>query len=94
MLFREYVSRRSAGKGRAVLEGVGLDSDAIESCFQNNLLKNEDAVQAGLIQWKDSQIQGFPPTWGVLIGAMKYAKVAKQHIDGLKVALCTKLGHH
>ena len=94
MLLRKYVSRRSAGKGKAILEGVGLESDAIEACFQSNPLKEEEAVQAGLIRWKDSQIQNFPPSWGVLIDAMDYAEIAQEHIDGLKVALRAKLGCH
>ena len=88
MLFRTYVSRNAAGKGRAILEGVGLDSSTIEACFQNNPLNIEEAVQAGLIRWKDGQ--GLPPTWKVLIDALEYAAVAKQHIDGLKA----KLGLH
>ena len=87
ILFRTYVSRNAAGKGRAVLEGVGLDSSAIEACFQSNPLKDEEAVQAGLIKWKGGQSQVFPCTWGVLIGAMKYAGVDQQHIAGLKTEL-------
>ena len=90
MLLRMYVSRNAAGKGRAVLEGVGLDSGTIEACFQSNPLKDEEAVQAGLIRWKDSQSQDFPPTWKVLIAAMKYAGVAQQHVDGLKADLYPK----
>ena len=88
ILFRTYVSRNAAGKGRAVLERVGLDSSAIEACFQSNPLKDEEAVQAGLIKWKDGSRQVFPPTWGVLIVAMEYAGIDQQYIAGLK----TKLG--
>ena len=81
------MSRRAAGKGRALLEGVGLDSDTIEARFQSNPLNEEEAVQAGLIKWKDDLIQDFPPTWKVLIEAMEYAGVAQQHIAGLKAKL-------
>ena len=88
MLLRTYVSRKAAGKGRAVLEGVRLDSNTIEACFQSNPLNEEGAVQAGLIRWKDGQ--GRPPTWKVLLEAMEYAGVAQQHIAGLKAALCPK----
>ena len=88
MLLRTYVSRKAAGKGRAVLEGVRLDSDTIESCFQSNPLNEEGAVQAGLIRWKDGQ--GRSPTWKVLVEAMEYAEVAQQHIVGLKAALSPK----
>ena len=92
MVLRRFVSRKSAGKARAILEGVGLDSDAIEICFRNNPLDNEEAVQAGLIKWKDGQSQDFPPTWGVLIDAMEYAEVGQQHIAGLKEKICRKPG--
>ena len=54
-LLRKYVSKNAAGKGRAVLEGVELDSDTIQACFQSNPLNDEEAVQAGLITWKDGQ---------------------------------------
>ena len=87
-LFRKYVSRNAAGNGRAVLEGVELDSSAIEACYRSNPLDDEGAVQAGLVRWKDGQ--GLPPTWGVLIDAMEYARVAQQHIVDLKA----KLGLH
>ena len=92
MVLRRFVSRKSAGKARAILEGVGLDSDAIEICFRNNPLDNEEAVQAGLIKWKDGQSQDFPPTWRVLIDAMEYAEVGQQHIAGLKEKICRKPG--
>ena len=89
-----YVSRNAAGKGRAVLEGVELDSDEIEACFRNNPLDEENAVQAGLVKWKDSGSQECPATWGVLIDAMDYARVAQQHIADLKEQLCAKHGLH
>ena len=60
ILFRTYVSRQAATKGRAVLEGVGLDSDTIKACFSN--ASEEEAVQDGLIKWKDGQGRQ-PPTW-------------------------------
>ena len=94
MLFRTYVSRNAAGKGRAVLEGVGLDSSTIEACFRSNPLDDEGAVQAGLIKWEDGSRQVFPSEWKVLIAAMEYAGVAKQHIAGLKAELCAKRGLH
>ena len=85
MLLRKYVSRKAAGKGRAVLEGVGLDSDEIEACFQSYPRDEEGAVQAGLIKWKDGQ--GLPSTWKVLTDAMTYAELAQQHIHDLKAEL-------
>ena len=80
-----YVSRKSAGKGRAVLEGVGLRSETIAECFQTNPLNEEEAVQDGLIRWKDGQ--GLPPTWEVLVDAMVYAEIAPQDVQGLKEEL-------
>ena len=88
VLLRTYVSRKAAGRGKAVLEGVGLDSDTIKACFRSNPLDDEEAVQDGLIKWKDGQ--GRPPTWKVLLEAMEYAGVAQQHTDGLKMKLCPK----
>ena len=86
------MSRNAAGKGRAVLEGVELDSSTIEACFQSNLLYDEGAVQAGLIKWKDGQ--GLQSTWRVLIDAMSFAGIAQQHIAGLKAELCAKRDLH
>ena len=85
MLLRQYVSRNVADKGRAVLEGVQLDSAAIQACFQSNPYNHEEAVQAGLIKWAHGQ--GLPPTWDVLINAMDYAGIAQQHIFDLKETL-------
>ena len=89
MLFRKHVSRRAAGKGRAVLEGVGLDAPTIQTCYENNARDVEEAVHTGLIKWSDGQgLQ--PPTWKVLLQAMSYSEIAQQHIRDLK----TELGLH
>ena len=85
MLLRKYVSKKATGKERAVLEGVGLESETIKVCFKNNPSDVENAVQDGLIEWKDGQ--GLPPTWKVLIDAMNDAEVAQQHIQDLKAEL-------
>ena len=86
ILFRKHVSRQAATKGRAVLEGVGLDSGTIKACFSN--ASEEEAVQDGLIRWKDGQGTQ-PPTWCVLLDAMEYAHIAQQHIEDLKENLRT-----
>ena len=85
ILFRKYVSRKAATKGRAVLEGVGLDSCTIQASFNN--ASEEAAVQDGLIKWKDGQ-GSQPPTWEVLISALEYAEVAQKHIEDLRKELC------
>lgn len=86
VLFRENVSRAAAGRGRAVLEGVGLDAEVIEACFQGHPFNEEEAVQAGLIKWSAGQGRQ-PPTWNVLLEAMDYAKIARRRIHQLKVDL-------
>ena len=85
-LFREYASRNAAGKVRAVLEGVGLDSAAITACITSHPKDDEGAVQDGLTRWKEGQGQQ-PPSWAVLIEAMEYAKITKQQIQSLKERL-------
>ena len=69
-LFRRYVSRKAAGKARAVLEGVGLETSTIDACFSAHPLNDEEIVQAGLVKWRDGQGNKQPPTWEVLISAM------------------------
>ena len=86
VLFRTHVSRKAAGKGRAVLEGVGLCTATIDTCFCGHPLDEEGAVQAGLVKWSGGQgLQ--PPTWQVLLEAMTFAQIAQQHVQGLKKEL-------
>ena len=40
-LFRQYVSRKAATKGRAVFEGVGLLTETIGVCFTSHPLDEE-----------------------------------------------------
>ena len=88
MLFRIHMSRKAAGKTKAVLEGLGLDITTIRACETAHHLNDEEIVQDGLIRWcggKGTQ----PPTWNVLITTMEYAEIAQQDIEELK----QKLGH-
>ena len=85
MLLRKFVSRNAAGKGRAILEGVGLSSEAREMCYKDHPLNEEEAVQSGLIKWRDGN--GETPTWTVLLRAMEYAEIGVQHIRNLKEEL-------
>ena len=88
MLFRIHVSRKAAHKARAVLEGLGLDITTIDQCISAHPLNDEEIVQVGLTRWcggKGTQ----PPTWNVLIKAMRYAEIAQQDIGELK----QELGH-
>ena len=79
----QYVSRKAAGKGRAVLEGVGLDSETIAACYNSHPLNEEEAVQAGLTKWCGGRGKK-PPTWQVVFAAMEYAQIAEQHVHNLK----------
>ena len=88
-LFRKYVSRKAATKGRAVLEGVGLLTFTIDACFSSHPL-DEKAVQAGLTRWSGGQGHQ-PPTWEVLISAMEYAEIEQKHMEDLRKELCTEL---
>ena len=81
MLFRMYVSRQGAGKGKAILEWVGLSPQEIKLCYQSNPSNEEEAIQDGLIKWWETN--GDCCTWQVLLGAMKFAGIAQQHCTEL-----------
>ena len=83
IIFRTYVSRKAAKKGRAVLEGVGLRTHAIDACFSSHPLDEEGAVQEGLTKWSCGQGRQ-PPTWQVLLEAMDYAEIAQEHVQQLQ----------
>ena len=90
VLLRKHVSRNSAGKGRAVLEGVGLTPERIRMCYSNHPSNEEEAVQSGLTEWSEGHCNN--PTWRVLLGAMIYAGIGCQHSDSLKAELLNKTG--
>ena len=83
ILFRLFVSRTAAKKGRAVLEGLGFRTHAIDACFSNHPLDEEEAVQKGLTKWSGGQSHK-PPTWQVLLEAMEYAKIDQEHVRSLR----------
>ena len=76
------MSRNAAGKGRAVLEGVGLFPATIKMCYVNFPRDEEEAVQSGLNRWRDGE--GASPTWAVLLEAMNYAEIDVQYITELE----------
>ena len=80
MLFRKYVSRKGVGKGKAILEWVGLSPQEIKLCYQSNP-NEEEAIQDGLIKWWETG--GDCCTWQVLLNAMKFAGIAQQHCTEL-----------
>ena len=50
MLCRKHVSKKAAGKGRALLEVLLCDAAEVEKCFGGNPLNEERAVQTGLVK--------------------------------------------
>ena len=79
------MSRKAAGKGRAILEGVGLLPEVIQMCYVDHPQQEEEAVQSGLLIWRNGG--GDEPTWAVLLEAMKYAEIGVQHVTSLKEEL-------
>ena len=79
------MSRTAAGSGRAVLEGVGLTHTAIQMCYTNSPQNEEEAIQSGLMKWRDGS--GDSTTWAVLIEAMEYAQIGTEHIEAMKKEL-------
>ena len=80
VLFRKYVSRKGIGKGRAILEWVGLDPAAIEQCYGTPGLDEEEAIQKGLHKWRETCGDC---TWQVLLDAIQFAGIAQQHCTEL-----------
>ena len=88
ILLREYVSRQSAAKGRAVLEYLGFDGSEIEMFYVKKLKDEEEAVQSGLLEWANGKARSHRPiTWEVLIGAMEHGGISVHAIDKLKEEL-------
>ena len=85
ILLRTYVSRRSAGKGRALLEKLGLSPEKIALCYSKYPQDEEEAVQEGLYAWKDDVSS--EPTWKMLVDAMLYAGIGVQYVEELKEEL-------
>ena len=61
-------------------------------CYRNHPLDEEEAVQAGLQDWLASAPTTDPPTWKVLLDAMDYAGIAREHIVSLKAEQLSKTG--
>ena len=60
MLFRKHVSRKAAGKARAVLEGVDLDTPTIDACFTDNS-GVEEKIQSNGAKTKVTPTSNLPP---------------------------------
>ena len=83
------MSRQAWGKGRALLEALGLTGAQIAQCYGMRPLNEEESVQDGLQAWIEG---GRNTTWGDLLRAMETAGIAIQQRDGLKEELCSNTG--
>ena len=83
------MSRQAWGKGRALLEALGLTGAQIAQCYGMHPLNEEESVQDGLQVWIEG---GRNTTWGDLLRAMETAGIAIQQRDGLKEDLCSNTG--
>ena len=83
------MSRQAWGKGRALLEALGLTRAQIAQCYGLHPLNEEESVQDGLQVWIEG---GRNTTWGDLLRAMETAGIAIQQRDGLKEELCSNTG--
>ena len=80
------MSRNAAGMAKALLENVGLNPQTISMCITDNPNNDEEAVQDGLIKWKQGQGKQ-PLTWAVVVEAMQYARIDQESIWLLKEEL-------
>ena len=85
-LMRKNVSKAAGTQGKAVLEELGLEEVTITSCFQNNPLNSEEAVQGGLVKWSGGHAKK-SPTWSVLLKAMEDAGIDKKYTKNIKRSL-------
>ena len=89
MLLRTYVSRQAYGKGKALLESLGLTRAQIAKYYGMYPLNEEESVQDGLLAWIGGDINA---NWRDLLEAMKTAEIAIQQRDGLKKELYNNAG--
>ena len=83
------MSQHAWGKGRALLEALGLSTTQIAKCYGMHPLNEEESVQHGLQVWVDG---GANTTWEALLKAMETAGIAVQQREGLKEELCSNTG--
>ena len=83
------MSRQAWGKGRALLEALGLNRAEIAKCNSMHPLNEEESVQQGLQVWMEG---GTNTTWDALLKALETAGIAVQQRNGLKEELCSNTG--
>ena len=89
MLLRRCVSQQTWGKGRALLEALGLTTAQIAECYGMHSLNEEESVQHGLQVWLEG---GTNTTWEALLEAMETAEIDIQQREGLKEEIHTNTG--
>ena len=85
------MSSKAWGKGRALLEALGLTRAQIAKYYGMYPLNEEESVQEGLLAWNYID---FNATWRDLLEAMKMAGIAIQQCDGLKKELYSIAGDY
>ena len=85
------MSSQACGKGKALLEALGLTRAQIAKYYGMYPLNEEESVQVGLQEWIDRDINA---TWRDLLEAMKTARIAVQQCDGLEKKLYCNAGDY
>ena len=83
------MSQQAWGKGRALLEALGLSAAQIAECYGMHPLNEKEAVQHGLQVWMDG---GANTTWEALLEAMETAEIDVQQREGFKEELHSNTG--
>ena len=83
------MSQQAWGKGRALLEALGLSGAEIAKCYGMHPLNEEESVQHGLQVWLEG---GANTTWEALLEAMETAEIDVQQREGLKEELRSNTG--
>lgn len=77
------MSSKAVGKGKALLEALGLTRSQRAQCYSRNPGEEVEAIQEGLEDW----IGSVDPTWGDLLTAMETAEISIQDRNDLKKRL-------
>ena len=83
------MSQQAWGKGRALLEALGLSAAQIAECYGMHHPNEEEVVQRGLQVWLEG---GANTTWEALLEAMETAEIDVQQREGLKEELRSNTG--
>lgn len=88
--FQNLCEQQCSRQSKWVLEGIGLDTPTMDACFSAHPLSDEEIVhtsRAGQMERWPDLLPKQPPTWEVLITAMKNAKIDPMHSEELEESL-------